>query len=63
MSDQKALAKTLKDELSGEHDVIASYLRGETKHVLCARHQVKTGGKMAIFNLLVDFSEAILDSL
>ena len=63
LSGQKDLVKTLKDELSGEHDVIASYLRGEAKHVLCARHQVTTGGKIAIFNLLVDFSEAILTSL
>ena len=63
LSGQKDLVKTLKDELSGEHDVFASYLRGEAKHVLCARHQVKTGGKIAIINLLVDFSEAILNSL
>ena len=55
--------KTLKEELSGDQEVVAKYLRGEANHILCVRHQVSTSGKIAVFNLLVDLSEAILEGL
>ena len=37
LSNCKTKVKTLKDEVSGEHDIMAGYFRGETKHFLSVR--------------------------